>query len=357
MEIDEVRTSIGDIRSIRLYRHSVADLEAGEVRLAVDGFALSANNVTYAATGPVIGYWKFFPTFDPAEGIVPVWGFARVIESRSPHLAVGERIYGFLPMASHLTLLPEPAGERALIDRAAHRRDLPPVYNLYQRCKDHDSEQDASRAIFQPLLVTSWLLYDFLKDNACFDAQQVIIGSASSKTGLGLAWFLAEQRPGAIRIVGLTSTGNKGFVAGLAQYDQAVAYSDIEQEIADIASVYVDMSGNTEVRRRLHRHLGDNMKHSAAVGTSHWDRFQPGGGLPGARPRFFFAPAQIEKRRSEWPAGEVEQRMQSAWQRAAADCLTWMKLETGSGLEAACTAYMLLADGKVPPDTAHYIRL
>jgi len=186
----------------------------------------------------------------------------------------------------------------------------------------------------------------------------VIIGSASSKTGLGLAWFLAEGRsPGGIRIVGLTSASNKKFVAGLPQYDQAVTYRDIESEIADIPSVYVDMSGNTDVRGRLHRHLGYNMKHSAAVGTSHWDRFQPGGDLPGARPRFFFAPAQIEKRRSEWSAGEVEQRMQSAWQRAAADCLTWMQLETGNGLEAARAAYALLADGKVPPDTAHYIRL
>ena len=130
MEIDEVRTSIGDIRMTRLHRRSVADLEPDEVRLAVEGFALTANNVTYAATGPVIGYWKFFPTSDPTEGIVPVWGFARVTKSLSPHLAVGDRVYGFLPMASHLTLRPEPAGKKELIERKVHRRDLPPVYNL-----------------------------------------------------------------------------------------------------------------------------------------------------------------------------------------------------------------------------------
>ncbi|MEL6948446.1 MAG: DUF2855 family protein, partial [Pseudomonadota bacterium] len=60
-------------------------LGAGAVRVRVDKFGLSANNVTYAAAGFTLGYWTFFPPHDPSNstsggtsegwGVVPVWGF------------------------------------------------------------------------------------------------------------------------------------------------------------------------------------------------------------------------------------------------------------------------------------------
>ena len=49
---------------------------------------------------------------------------------------------------------------------------------------------DHLRALLQPLLATSYLLFDWLMDNDCFGAEQIIIGSASSKTGLGLCKYL-----------------------------------------------------------------------------------------------------------------------------------------------------------------------
>jgi hypothetical protein len=42
------------------------------------------------------------------------------------------------------------------------------------------------------------------------------------------------------------------------------------------------------------------------VGATHWDQFKKsvdGGALPGSAPEVFFAPAQIEKRDSEWGRG------------------------------------------------------
>ena len=45
----------------RLSDESAASLTEGEVRLAVDFFAFTANNMTYAAAGDMLGYWKFFP--------------------------------------------------------------------------------------------------------------------------------------------------------------------------------------------------------------------------------------------------------------------------------------------------------
>src|SRR5690606_12729898 len=69
------------------------DLGAGEALLAVDRFAVTANNVTYAVLGKRFHYWDFFPAAAP-WGIVPAWGFADVIASKVPGLAVGQRVYG-----------------------------------------------------------------------------------------------------------------------------------------------------------------------------------------------------------------------------------------------------------------------
>ena len=63
-------------------------LEPGEVRLAVDAFALTANNVTYAAIGDLLQYWSFFPAPD-RWGRVPVWGYADVVESTLDDVPVG----------------------------------------------------------------------------------------------------------------------------------------------------------------------------------------------------------------------------------------------------------------------------
>ena len=40
------------------------------------------------------------PDGEQGWGIVPVWGFATVVQSLHPGVAVGERLYGYLPMAS-----------------------------------------------------------------------------------------------------------------------------------------------------------------------------------------------------------------------------------------------------------------
>ena len=87
-----------DRKDLRSSRFSAASLPAapapGEVLLAIDTFALTANNITYAAFGDAMQYWNFFPAADPAWGRVPVWGFADVIASACEGVAPGERIYG-----------------------------------------------------------------------------------------------------------------------------------------------------------------------------------------------------------------------------------------------------------------------
>lgn len=335
---------------------AAAELEPNEVCLALESFALTANNVTYAASGFAIGYWQFFPSDVAGQGIVPVWGVGKVVESRSETLAVGTRLYGFYPMAETLVITPEMSARGNVVDVASHRAQLPAVYNSYVPLGETTPVQDHIRAVLQPLLATSYLLSDWLEDNGYFGAKQVIIGSASSKTGLGLCKYLAEAKDRSFRIIGLTSERNRAFVEGLGACDQVLSYDEIA-DLDHVPSVYVDMSGNAAVKVRLHRHLADDLKHSAAVGISHWDAFNPSVELESVKPEFFFAPAQIAKRRKEWGPGEIDRRITEAFLRLANEASDWLSLKVHEGIDAAPEVYAALAQGTADPREGHVIRL
>ena len=72
IQVEVRRKSFGETRVTERSTPALAD---GEVLARIDKFALTANNVSYALSGDMIGYWKFFPVEEP-WGIVPVWGFA-----------------------------------------------------------------------------------------------------------------------------------------------------------------------------------------------------------------------------------------------------------------------------------------
>ena len=62
LEVD--RADCGETRLVEV---ALDELGEDQVRLRVDRFALTANNVTYAVLGDMLGYWDFFPV-DPAAG-------------------------------------------------------------------------------------------------------------------------------------------------------------------------------------------------------------------------------------------------------------------------------------------------
>jgi hypothetical protein len=81
-------------------------LAEGQVRVRVESFALTSNNITYAAFGDAMSYWQFYPTAEEGWGVIPVWGFGSVVQSLHPGVAVGERLYGYWPMATKLCCSP-----------------------------------------------------------------------------------------------------------------------------------------------------------------------------------------------------------------------------------------------------------
>lgn len=342
-----------------------APLPDGAVRLAIDTFALTANNVTYAAFGDAMNYWGFFPTGDAATGCIPVWGFANVTESRCEGVAVDERFYGYFPIASDVVLQPVRINAAGFSDGAEHRRELHAVYNHYLRCSadpGYARAREAEQALLRPLFSTSFLIDDFLTDNGFFEAGTVILSSASSKTAYGTAFCLAQRRgAGGVKVVGLTSPANLEFTQSLGCYDIVLPYDAVDTLPAGVPTVYVDFSGSVGLRARIHGHFDDRLMYSCSVGGTHWDELGSGKGLPGPKPTLFFAPAQIKKRNADWGPAKLQQRIAEAWtafmRPVTAAQSPWLRVVRGGGRAAIETTYADLLAGRVNPAEGHVLSI
>ncbi len=337
-----------NFRNTRIVETGRTEIAEGEILVAIDKFAVTSNNVGYAVSGDMIGYWKFFPTGEEPWGKVTVWGMADVVESRSQGIEVGERLYGFYPMSTQLVMTPGRVTDAHFMDVTPHRRELPALYNQYSRTRAEPQALQTiedERCVFFPLFITGFVIADFLMDNDWFGAQQVIIGSVSSKTGFGLASFIkANGYQG--QVIGLTSNTNERFVEQLGFCDQVVTYDNVES-LDNVPSTYVDMSGDGPTRSRLHHHLGDNMKNSQIVGVTHWDAEPVEGHLPGSQPQFFFAPAQIDKRNADWGPGVLAQKGYAASAGLAMQLKGQLKMEYHQGADACARVWRDMLDNKI----------
>jgi hypothetical protein len=348
-----------DLHEIRIADSEPPEPEDGQALLRVETFGLTANNTTYALLGEAMSYWKFFPTSEQGWGRMPVWGFAEVADANGTGLEDGLRIYGYLPSSTHLVVQPARVDERAFRDGAPHRAELPSAYQGYRNVAAdpaYREDREDEQMVFWPLFYTSWLIDDFLADESCFGAGTILLGSASSKTAVIAAYMLAQRED--LKIVGLTSPGNLEFVEGLGIYDAAVTYGEIGGLDRERA-VYVDMSGDGEIRRSVHERFGDDLAHSCVVGASHWNQVASGGQgpLPGPNPEFFFAPTRITKRTKDWSPAELDERVVASWKPFVEWAHGWLEIERSEGPEGLKAAYLEVLDGGVAPNTAHVVSL
>ncbi len=365
MAVLDFLVSKADLRTTRLRETPRTGLGEGEARFRVEKFALTANNITYAAFGEAMNYWGFYPAED-GWGRIPVWGFASAIESRCPGVAVGDRYYGFLPMSNEVVLQPQKIRSARFIDGAEHRAALHEVYNSYSRCSAdpfHDARTEDAEAILRPLFTTSWLIDDFMADNGFFGATAngaglVILSSASSKTACATAYHLA-RRPG-IELVGLTSHANIEFCRSLGCYHRVSTYDSLDEVDANAACVYIDFAGNAALRRTIHARF-TNLRYSSSIGGTHVDQLGGARDLPGPRPVLFFAPAQIKKRSAEWGPDAFQQRLLNSWSEFVAAALgsapPWLVIEHHLGPEAVANAYAFVLSGRDDPRRGRMLSL
>ncbi len=361
VETVTLQSERANLKNRRLVTGSLGDPQPGEVLVRVDRFALTANNVTYGVAGDSIGYWQFFPA-EGEWGCIPVWGFGEVVASAHDEVPVGERLYGYLPMGSHVMLKPGKVSRGGLVDMAEHRAALPPVYNQYTRTgadPAYDPAREAEQMLYRPLFTTSFFLDDFLDDNDFFGAGVVVLTSASSKTSIGLAHLLHANRADRCRVVGLTSPGNADFVKGLGCYHETLTYDAVDQ-LERVPTVMVDMAGSASVRAAVHGHLADSLTYSCAVGATHWEEATVGQGaddLPGPKPEMFFAPSQIQKRVKEWGQEAFGARLGEAWQGFIAAADGWIDVVSVDGGEGLCSLYDDFIDGRADPAKGYVVSL
>ncbi|MEQ8772267.1 MAG: DUF2855 family protein, partial [Erythrobacter sp.] len=328
------------------------ELAEGAVRLAVESFSVTANNVTYAVVGDGFKYWDFFPAPDP-YGIVPMWGHARVEESKCPDIAVGERVYGYLPMATHLNVVPGKVSAGGFSDMSEHRQPMSPVYNQYSRLAadpEHDPERQAERMIFAPLFRTGFLIADFMRREEWFGAGQVILTSASSKTAMALASAAKATSP-QVRRVGLTSSANVEFVRASGLYDEVTAYDALEQ-MEKRPSVVVDFAGNASLLARVHAHFAESLAYSCLVGATHKDArstFGSGEEMEGPKPQLFFAPDHMIAFARDHGRDEASRLVAEAWHRFLGEVAGTVAIDRRQGLPAAREVWLEMVEGRIDP--------
>ncbi|MEN9629940.1 MAG: hypothetical protein RJA10_3168 [Pseudomonadota bacterium] len=359
------------LATTRLADLADAALADGQVRMRIAHFAYTANNITYAAFGDAMNYWGFFPVPPDADGVawgcIPVWGFADVVQSLHPGVAVGERLYGYWPMASHAVLQPVKLSTQGFADGAPHRATLHAVYNQYLRVSSdpfYTADSEAQQALLRPLFTTAWLIDDFLADNGFFgttaDGRRgvMLLSSASSKTAYATAAQLA-RRP-EVEVVGLTSPGNVAFCQSLGVYSRVITYDQLDALGADTPCVYVDFAGNGGLRKAIHTRF-TALAYSCSIGGTHVQQLAGGRDLPGPKPVLFFAPAQVKKRNADWGPAEFGQRLVAAWHafrgQVGSAASPWLVVQRHEGPQAVQDAHAQVLGGQGDPRLGHMLSL
>jgi Protein of unknown function (DUF2855) len=344
-ELQVKRASIGETRVVTA---NPAVLAEGQVRLAVEHFALTANNVTYAQFGDMLDYWNFYPV-DAEWGLVPAMGWARIIQSNVVGLAVGTRYYSWYPMATTVDIRATPtrAGFR---DDGPHRSQHAGAYRNFQRT-DLDglyttAADEHRHELLRGLYLTGFLIDRFFAAQNYLGAEQAIVMSASSKTALGYA--SCARASGRLRTVGVTSESNRDFVNSVGLYDQVVSYAELER-IETVPSVVVDMAGAGAAVAAVHGRLADRIGYSMIVGKSHHDA-APAPVPAGPQPELFFAPTAMDSSLSELGAEEYAQQTRNGLASFIESSHAWLTLEHRHGPTEAASAWRQLHAGEVGPN-------
>ncbi|KAJ0310528.1 hypothetical protein COL5a_008052 [Colletotrichum fioriniae] len=238
-------------------------LGVSSIRVRTSLIGITSNNLSYAKLGDMLQWWNTWPVpldapapyNDRAEwGIVPAWGFARVLESNIEAIPAKSLLYGYWPTSSHpvdLSLVPsEPKGHFREVSE--HRQGLGNIYNRYNLV-DESAQSEEYRAWFanvSPIWNCGYVMnrFTFATDfkpvhplgagagewtekDADLSSAVVVSLSASSRTGRSFSWNLARGRKpdgGPLALLQATSTpGSLRAIPKAAFEIKTVNYSEL----------------------------------------------------------------------------------------------------------------------------------
>lgn len=354
--ISEIWIDKNDLSSTKLSRVDV-DLNRmadNQVMLEVESFGFSANNITYAVFGDKMGYWGFFPAAE-GWGKVPIWGFAKVTHSRHPDIQVGEKVFGYLPMASHLLITAGKVTQQGFFDVDERRKSISPVYDSYVRCATdpgYHADKEDWQLNYRPLFMTSFVLDDYVGDNLSSDTKTVILTSASSKTAYGAGFLLKhlkQERGASYKVVGMTSAANVEFTEKSACYDQVVSYDSLEQLDLNGEVWVLDFAGNKELLLNIQKSNPEQPAKLVFIGATDVEAQtdKPEGNLDG---ELFFAPSQVKKRTQEWGPQGFGMKYAQAWQAFSKHIEDLVETKEYEGAKAIAQLYVEGLNGHFKTD-------
>jgi len=339
-----------DLKTAKWQTREMPALEDGDVLLAVDKFALTANNVTYAVFGDAMGYWRFFPSTEDGWGRVPMWGFATVAESKAEGVVPGQRVYGYVPASNAFIAKGITTSGITFRDNAESRQGLAPVYNTYTFTTDdpvYRGDYESEQLLFRPLFATGWWLADLVTRHPAKLAS-ALLTSASSKTSLALAWSLNASDTD-IDTIGLTSSGNVDFTEGTGLYSRVINYNDVPDMKVPAPTAIVDMRGTHDLRVAMHTALGDDLAASIAVGATDWEAPRSSAPIPGPQPELFFVPDYFAQRLKE--DRSLASKMNEDMVQFYTDAQAFITAETSDGHAAIDEAWQRSIAGDVSPNS------
>ena len=93
-------------------------------------------------------------------------------------------------MATELIVTPGRFNDGGFQDLAAHRQEMAAAYSRYlfvEQDPMYDAMRESQQMVLWPLFMASFLIDDYIDDNAMFGAKTIVVSSASSKTAIGAA--------------------------------------------------------------------------------------------------------------------------------------------------------------------------
>ncbi|KAH7094931.1 hypothetical protein FB567DRAFT_16045 [Paraphoma chrysanthemicola] len=261
-------------------RSELAPLAPSSLRLTPKILGLSTNNFTYARLGHHMGWYDIYPlpTNTPKPyndskkyGRIAAWGYAEIVESTVPGLAVGQTLYGYYPITTGIETVRVKFAEHKgakiasqLLVLDEHRQHLWIVYNRYTVCpplKDLERTKGLDSlgwdGVVQGPWATSYTLnkYGFAwneenrvhpsgpgewtAQDADLRNATVVLLNASSKTAISFADSLRQNRPKEhqpLTLVGIGSPASIQNIEKTGLYDKVVLNSDHETTKAFIES-------------------------------------------------------------------------------------------------------------------------
>jgi hypothetical protein len=350
----EFRVRRNDFAASQFVETPLPPIAEGSVRMRLELFALTSNNITYAAMGDgELGYWDFFPT-EEGWGRPPCWGFGEIEASRATGLSVGDRVYGYFPIGTHLDVKVARGTPESFFDAAPHRRPKSPVYNQYLRTfadPAYVADREAEQVLFRPLFATGWWLADFVRHWERLP-QSIVMSSASSKTALATAHQL--NRSSGPELIGLTSTRHLDYVRATGLFHCVYDYKDIAHLRTGSTKAFLDFRGDEDLTAAVHAQLGPELRRSIVIGATDWSA-KPGGiqvprrALEGVGAEFFFAPGYAGQRLKEEGDG-LRVRASDAQRAFYAASHAFVQPRLSFGAAAIDTSWSRLLAAEVPPD-------